>query len=133
MTIKRKFITGWVVIAALSAAMILIGIWKRETMFFDYGIAMLFVGIVRVIRDLLIMRDKKRIKELEVLQKDERNIYLTQKSHAWTFWISVIGEYAAFLVCSFMNMITYAKIFAYIVCIQLIIYVILRYVFNKKY
>ena len=108
MSIKKKFITGWIVIAALAGAMLITGLFKKETMFFDMGIAMLFVGIARVIRDTRLLKNKEKVKEFEIMQKDERNMYIAQKSYAWTFWIAILGEYTAFLVCAFMNLMAWA-------------------------
>ena len=68
MSIKKKFITGWIVIAALAAAMLITGLFKKETMFFDMGVAMLFVGIARVIRDTRLLKNKEKVKEFEIMQ-----------------------------------------------------------------
>lgn len=133
MSTKKKFYLRWAILALLAVIMIFVGLYYKKDMFFSMGFAMLFVMAVRIVRDGRIIRDEEKLRQLEIAQKDERNIYLAQKSYSWAFWISIWAEYAALLVFSFMDLTVYSKIFAYIVCIQLIIYVILRAVFNKKY
>lgn len=133
MSTKKKIYLRWAILVIFAVLMIFTGFYCKKDLFFSMGVAMLFVIAVRIVRDGRIIKDEEKLRQLEIDQKDERNIYLAQKSYSWAFWISIWVEYAALLVCIFMDLTVYFKIFAYIVCIQLIIYVILRTVFNKRY
>lgn len=132
MKIKTKLILNRVITSVLAVLFIFAGYFNSD-MLMIMGVAMLFGTFARLVSLIPILRDEEKLRKYEVACKDERNVYLAQKSYSWSFWISVYLEFAALCVLSFLNMSEYAEIFSYIICIQLIVYVILRYVFNKKY
>ena len=99
---------------------------------------MLFaVGIARVLMLRRTRGTPERMKQFEIQQKDERLRFIGHKAIQWTFWISVHVELAAGVVCAdflrdpFLN--RFDTIVCLFICAQLLLYVILYHVFERKY
>lgn len=78
-------------------------------------------------------------KQYEIQQNDERLRFIGQKAIGWTFWISVYFELAVGLVCSNFSIDAYpylkqfGTILCMFICAQMLLYVILYHVFQRKY
>ena len=99
---------------------------------------MLFaVGIARVLMLRRTRGTPERMKQFEIQQKDERLRFIGHKAIQWTFWISIYVELAAGVVCAdflrdpFLN--RFGTIVCLFICAQLLLYVILYHVFERKY
>ncbi len=131
MNIKTKIILGEIIKLVLAATFMLMGYGKNDEVF-SIGIVILVIIVVRLPMNIRLLCNEEKLKAFQIASKDERNVYISNKSYAMAFWISVLAEWVAFMVMMFLNIKEHTFL-AYIICIQLLLYVIIRMIYNRKY
>lgn len=98
-----------------------------------FGIAFFAAGAVRIIQYFRITKNEDRVRQIEIKEKDERNvlIWTKAKSMAFSIYISLSG--IAVVVFYLINMEFIAQIVAYNICIFVIIYYICCLILSRKY
>ncbi|MDO5112037.1 MAG: hypothetical protein Q4E65_07010 [Clostridia bacterium] len=130
--IKKKMIY-MACVAAAGIGMLAVGLLRADSQISGVGIGMLVVSALKLIQYLRMMKDPEKVRQLEVVQKEERLIFLANKSAAITLYALILIAYAAMLVLLFMGHSLPATCIAYGVCGTLIIYCVVRWILSKKY
>lgn len=130
---KRLYLN--IVYMIIGAALICIGLLKinENEMLFAFGIAFLASSIVRIIQYFKISKSEERLRNLEVKEKDERNVLIWTKAKSMTFNIYIMLSGAAIVALYLLNMEFIAQIVAYNICIFVVIYYVCYLIMNKKY
>lgn len=118
--------------ALMAASMITVG-FIFENMLLSTGISLGIIALALAVRFFFIARDPKKLAALETSSRDERTIFVAQKSYSFAFWIALVAEYAAVCVLYGLKMEPTAMILNYVICFQAIAYVVSYLYFNKKY
>lgn len=121
---KRNLVLAivWIVLGAVFLVFSLKGVLNDP--FSPYGSAFLLVGILRLIRYFRYKNDPEYRKRVDTAYSDERYAFIKGKAMAWTFYISIIGMTAAVIVLQLIGKGDAAAILGYIICAQVIIYMV---------
>ena len=122
-------------------AMLLVGITMviiaytgdLNSMMAGMGTALVTVCTINLIRLRNIAKDPQRLRQMEIAQHEERNIYISNLA-AKAAMVTTIGlEYVAMVVMVFLKKDEIASALGFLVCGQLLIYVFFSRYYNKKY
>lgn len=92
------------------------------------------IGIVRLIRLHRLEKDPEKAADYEAAGKDERVIYIANKARAVTFAVSIYVQLAVGLVAQFgFGQKLLCSVLCYMVCFQCLLFVILYWIYQKKY
>ncbi|MDO5547063.1 MAG: hypothetical protein Q4F79_01095 [Eubacteriales bacterium] len=103
------------------------------------GAGIFAVGLARLLILHRTRSSPERQRQYEMQQNDERLRFIGQKAIGWTFWISVYAELAVGLVCTnfpidaYPDLKQFGTILCMFICAQMLLYVILYHVFQRKY
>ena len=101
--------------------------------FFSFGIALIVMGILRLIRHRKITRDDASIHRQEVAETDERTLMMNEKARGWAFACSILIAGVAVIVLSLLGKHEAAQPFAWYVCGQICLYWVCWCIIRKKY
>jgi len=101
--------------------------------FFSFGIAMLIMGILRIIRYRQITRDDKTIRRQELVETDERNKMISERARSWVFSLSIMGAGILVIALNLLGHHDAALPFAWYVCGMVVLYWICWIIIRKKY
>ena len=101
--------------------------------FLSFGIALLVMGIIRLIRHRKITTDEASMRKQEVAETDERFLMMNEKARSWAFSYSIMIAGIAVIVLSLLGMHDAAQPFAWYVCGQIGLYWICWLIIRKKY
>ncbi len=118
----------------LGAAMIIISLAiKTENEFISsFGFALIFVGIARIRKHMLITKNDETVKRQEIAETDERNIYIANKAKTFTFSLYIIISCLAAIVLQFFDVSLLSQYIFLSVCLLLIIYWVSYFIIRKK-
>lgn len=100
---------------------------------FSFGIALLVMGIARIIRYRKITKDEKSIRRQELAETDERNRMIAERARSWAFSFSVMVAGLLVILLSLMGCHDLAQPFAWFVCLMTVLYWICWNIIQKKY
>ncbi len=129
---KKRLILNRIITFVIGIAVLILGIDNNEQMIY-MGAAMIIAAIAMTIKTVILLKDKEKLKKYENGCKDERNIFIAQKSYSFAFWVSVYCEFIAMCVYSYLKMGSIASAIAYVICGQIIIYAAAWHYFRRKY
>lgn len=101
--------------------------------FLSFGIALLVMGIIRLIRHRKVTKDESTIRRQEVAETDERTLMMAEKARSWAFTYSILIAGIAVIVLSLLGKHDTAQPFAWFVCGQVALYWICWMILRKKY
>ena len=101
--------------------------------FFSFGITLIVMGVLRLIRHRKITKDDASIHIQEVAENDERTLMMNEKARSWAFSYSIMIAGIAVIVLSLLGKHDAAQPFAWYVCGQVALYWICWNVIRKKY
>ena len=101
--------------------------------FFSFGMALMVMGILRLIRHRKITKDEATIHRQEVAETDERTLMMAEKARSWAFSYSILIAGIAVIVLSLLGKHDAAQPFAWYVCGQIGLYWICWLILRKKY
>lgn len=132
-TIKKKII--YMAVVALVGASFLYMSMRRggDSSLSGMGAGMLAVALLKIVQYIRIMRNPEKMRQLEIAQTEERLVFLANKAAAYTFYGIMIAEYLVMLVCMFIGMEPLSTTLAFIVCGELLLYLAIHIILNKKY
>lgn len=130
--LKMKLIFTALGTVILGGGLLVSGIFVSEQLTY-MGVAMLAIGLLKLLRLVSLFKNPKRCKEYETACSDERNAYITQKSYAAAFWITLYAEFAALIGFSVCKNEQNASALGFIICAQMIIFIIFYRIFSRKY
>lgn len=97
-----------------------------------FSTGIIAVGIVTLFKYSRAIKDKQISKKLENVNNDERLKLINNESMAISFRISVFSESIVSIVCALCERMEFAKCMGFIVCFQLVLYLIVYFIENKK-
>lgn len=97
------------------------------------GLGFLVIGLCKLVQYYRISKDPEKIKQLELIQGEERLVYISHKSMAATFYLSIIFEYIAMAVFLALGKSDVITIICFITALQCCCYVACHVYFSKKY
>ncbi len=130
--LKRKMLYMGVVFV-IGLSFIAAGMLREQSMLSGIGSGMAAVSFIKLLQFLRISKNPEKVRELEIVQKEERLIYLSNRACALSYYAIILIEYLVMLVCVFLGRETIAMVCAYAVCAELILYIIIRAILNRKY
>ena len=101
--------------------------------FFSFGITLIVMGILRLVRHRKITKDDASIHRQEVAETDERALMMNEKARSWAFSYSIMIAGIAVIVLSLLGCHDQAQPFAWYVCGQIVLYWICWCIIRKKY
>ena len=101
--------------------------------FFSFGITLIVMGILRLIRHRNITKDDASIRKQELTETDERNRMMSERARSWAFSYSILIAGIAVIVLSLLGKHDAAQPFAWYVCGQICLYWICWCIIQKKY
>ena len=101
--------------------------------FFSFGVTLIVMGILRLLRHRKITRDDASIHRQEVAETDERTLMMAEKARSWAFSYSIMIAGIAVIVLSLLGKHDAAQPFAWYVCGQIVMYWICWLILRKKY
>ena len=105
----------------------------ENTFIFSFGVAMLVMGIIRILRHWKITKDEKSIRQQEVAETDERFLMMNERAKSWAFSFSLMAGGIAVIILSLLGYHDLAQPFAWYVCGQTVLYLICWNIIRKKY
>lgn len=97
---------------------------------FSSGI--IFIGIVTLIKYTRVMKNKQMSKKLENANNDERLRVINNESMAISFRISVFIEAIISIICAVYNKMEIAEYLGFAICFQIVLYLVIYFIINKK-
>ena len=101
--------------------------------FFSFGITLMVMGILRLIRHRKITKDDASIRKQELTETDERNRMMSERARSWAFTFSILIAGIAVIVLSLLGKHDAALPFAWYVCGMVVLYWIFWLILRKKY
>ena len=98
-----------------------------------YGLAMLCIGILRIVQIRKISRNEQSMRRQEVAESDERSRMLSERAKSWTFSFSIIAAGVIVIILSMLGYHDQALPFSLFVCAMIGIYWIFRLIASRKY
>lgn len=98
-----------------------------------FGICLLVMGTLRMIRYKNITADDKSMRKQEVSETDERTRMISERAKSWAFSFSIMVCGIIVIVLSFLGNHDAAQPFAWFVCFMVLLYWIFYAIANKKY
>ncbi len=130
--IKKKMIYFGILIL-VGISFIIVGLSRGQVMMSSMGWGLLVVSVMKMIQYYLISKKPEKLHDIEIAQNEERLVFLANRASALCFYAIVVAEYIAMLVCMFINKEAISLFCSYAVCGELILYVIIRSILNRKY
>ena len=87
--------------------------------FASFGMALIVMGILRLIRHRKVTKDESTIRRQEVAETDERTLMMAEKARSWAFTYSILIAGIAVIVLSLLGKHDAAQPFAWYVCGQI--------------
>lgn len=128
MNIKKRLILSWSITTVIGIVLLF---FKNDSTLFSIGVAMIIVNVLRMIKYIPILKNDEKYKELEKQCNDERNIYISRKSYSMAFWLTTVLEAIGIIILRFTEYLEYSYFLGYIICAQLIIYIIIFAIYKR--
>lgn len=132
--IKTRIYTmaAYIILGAVMCALKLTGTVENNYLW-TWGIALVVCGTVHLIRNIRIIKNPERLREIEIAEKDERNIMLWEKARSLTFTVYILAAGIAVITLFLLNMAFAGQILSYTICGFLLTYVICYAIIKRKY
>lgn len=125
------------VLIVLGVALVLLANFTHHWDVVPLGTALFAVGLCRIVRQHRIQSSPERAQQYNIAVKDERNRYLAARAIQWTFWISTYAAcFTGLILFYFVSNPVWKSVgtaLCMLVCAQCLLYVVLYYVFQRKY
>ena len=101
--------------------------------FFSFGVALLVMGVMRIIRYRKITKDDQSIRKQELMETDERFRMISERAKSWVFSFTIMVSGTLVIVLSLLGYHEQALPFAWFVCGMTVLYWIFWNILRKKY
>ncbi len=132
--LKTRIYVG-IIYCIIAASMIILntsGIVSSDTLS-SFGTALFAIGAVRIVKTKRIMKNPEILKKMEIEETDERNILISQKAQQTAAAIMLVIGAAAIIILQIMEITAASLAISYIILGYLIIYLICRMIYQRKY
>lgn len=114
---------GAITLAVSLGGFKLLGFSEQATGFGDWykgsGAGLLGAGIVLYIKNRFLLKDEEKRKQSEIMEYDERNLYLRDKTMVITGYLLIIGLYVSMMILGLTNPFA-ARILLIVLCCYLV-------------
>lgn len=129
---RRNIAVSYIVIGLALIAADALNHFENQ-FFFSFGMALIVMGILRLIRHRKITKSEASVRRQEVAETDERTLMMAEKARSWAFSYSIMIAGIAVIVLSLLGKHDAAQPFAWFVCGQIFLYWICWLILRKKY
>ena len=107
---------------------------KTENNFIPaFGIALLVMGIIRLIQHRKITRDENTKRKRELAETDERNVMMVERARSWAFSLSIVIAGIGVIILSLLGFQELVQPLAWFVCLMTLLYWLCWLVIRRKY
>lgn len=119
----------------LGLILMLAGIWiySENSFVFSFGVAILVMGLSRILRYRKLIQDEKYMRKQELIEKDERLLMLSERAKSWAFSFSLTLAGLAVIILSLLGYDSQAQPLAWYVLGMCVLYWVCWLVLGKKY
>lgn len=96
------------------------------------GVGFLMVNIIMIYKNIKILKNPKKLKELRVVENDERIIKILKDSYAMTFRITLFIESFTTMIIAILGNRNISYIMGLVIGFQLIIFLVTYIIYSKK-
>ncbi len=135
MTNFKRQIIWFLVLLAAGISLIIANIIRNNgnTTVSSFGVGLLTVSVIKLIQYYRVSKNPELMKKYEISQKEERYIYIAQKSGYMVYVVSILAQFAGIFVLILMGKENFAMWLCVFMGFQILVYLISYYVFSKKY
>ena len=125
-------ITYNILVMILGAVMIALRVMGYAAeIFYSYGIAYFLCGLMLTVKNCIIISNPEKMKKLEIVEKDERNLMIYRKAIQWAFISYIYASGVAMLILSGMGFDMAAEVVALCLCGLVLIYFVCYNIVKK--
>lgn len=95
-------------------------------------IGLFVVSLLLFIKNKALIKNPEKMKKLELLETDERNVYILRVSYTIFTYVSVGIIYVSMLISGFFS-ITVFYTLETLLCVDLLLILLIRHIVEKKY
>jgi|GEM_PF-1944177 len=96
------------------------------------GVGFLMINIIMIVKNLQLLSNPKKLKEIEVVEKDERILKIVNDSYAMTFRITLFIEAIITMILAIFSKKDISYIIGMVIGIQLIVFFVTYVIYSKK-
>ncbi len=96
------------------------------------GVGFLMINIIMIVKNLQLLSSPKKLKEIEVVEKDERILKIVNDSYAMTFRITLFIEAIITMIFAILSKKDISYIIGMVLGIQLIVFFVTYVIYSKK-
>lgn len=135
MTNFKRQIIWFLVLLAAGISLIIANIIRNNgnITVSSFGVGLLTVSVIKLIQYYRVSKNPELMKKYEISQKEERYIYIAQKSGYMVYVVSILAQFAGIFVLILMGKENFAMWLSAFMGFQILVYLISYYVFSKKY
>ena len=97
-----------------------------------FGGGFLMINIIMIVKNLQLLSNPKKLKEIEVVEKDERILKIVNDSYAMTFRITLFIEAIITMILAILSKKDISYIIGMVLGIQLIVFFVTYVIYSKK-
>ncbi len=131
--IKKKIIYCASTLIAGIILIIAANLKNNDSMMLGLGTGLAVVALLKLIQFIRLARDPEKMKKYEIMQNEERLILIVTRSGYTTFMLSILAEYIAIVVLIIMEKEQIASIVCAVTGLQVLCYLIMYFLYNRKY
>lgn len=128
---RKTNMIWYIAMVIVGVVFLVLGLVLDNQFLSGFGVAFAVVVAIRLARLLIATKDEESKEEYNVSMNDERTVYIARRARSAAFYFSVIIEAIAVIVLRFMDNPAF-QIVCYIMCMQVLLYLIAIYVLRKK-
>lgn len=103
-----------------------------RSMYAGSFIGLFVVSLSLFIRNKALRKNPEKMKKIELLETDERNIYILRVSYTIFTYVSIGILYVSMLVSGFFSITVFYTIET-LLCVNLLLILLIRHIVEKKY
>lgn len=123
----KKNLIGSVITLVIGVGLLIVWLlgYIKNSSLFGLGCGFSAVGLFNTVQSILILRNPKRCKEVEILKNEERNIFLRQKTNSTVYSIFIYIECAIVILSLILGYNQIAMILSFIMCGKIVVWSII--------
>lgn len=132
--IKKKIIYCSAILAA-GIILFICSVYMKnsDSMLTGMWVGLSVVALLKLIQFIRLSRKPEKLEKYELMQNEERLVFIVTRSGYMTFLITIFAEYVVLLLLTITGRHQFALILCGIVCLQMLCYLVLYYINNRKY
>ena len=128
------FVLKYVLLALIGAALLVVPMFGAIDDFWaGMGAGLLGVCAIRIVQLVRYKTDAEYAERVTVNNGDERNRYLAEKARSRGYYYSILIECVGVIGFRIAGMPEFSTLLGYVVCLQLVIYLLSWFWIRKKY